>query len=92
MITHYGYTDGSGKYYISIDAEKCDGCAKCVEACPQKALQMQVVMIDIDEKTVAVISEEHRKKLKYTCSPCKAAGPEPCVRSCPQKAIAAAFG
>ena len=41
MITHYGYTDGSGEYYIVIDSDKCNGCGKCVQKCPQKALELE---------------------------------------------------
>jgi ferredoxin len=88
MITHYGYIDGSGEYFIVIDSDKCSGCGKCVEICPQKALLLQTEFIDLEDKTVAAVSEEHRKKIKYTCFPCK---PEtnntPCVNACEPKAI-----
>ena len=30
----YGYNDATGDYFITIDLEKCDGCGKCVSACP----------------------------------------------------------
>ncbi|MCW3996486.1 MAG: 4Fe-4S binding protein [Candidatus Bathyarchaeota archaeon] len=88
MITHYGYIDGSGEYYIVVDSDRCDGCGKCVNACPQKALQLQTEFVDLEDKTLAVVSEDHRKKIKYTCSACK---PEtnntPCVLACENKAI-----
>ena len=88
VITYYGYTDGSGEYYIVIDAEKCNSCGECICACPQQALQMEEMFIDLEDKPVAAVIEEHRKKIRYTCSPCK---PEensiPCVESCKQKAI-----
>jgi Fe-S-cluster-containing hydrogenase component 2 len=88
MITHYGYIDGSGEYFIVIDSDKCSGCGKCIETCPQKALLLQTEFIDLEDKTVATISEDQRKKIKYTCSICK---PEtnntPCVSSCKTKAI-----
>ena len=88
MITYYGYTDGSGEYYIVIDAEKCNSCKECISACPQNALQMEEMFIDLEDKPVAAITEEHRKKIRYTCSACK---PEenklPCVRACKQNAI-----
>jgi NAD-dependent dihydropyrimidine dehydrogenase PreA subunit len=87
-ITHYGYTDGSGEFYVVIDAGKCDGCGKCVAVCPQKALVMETMLIDLDDKTVAAVAEEHRKKIKYTCQPCKPeTGKAPCVVVCPQVAI-----
>ena len=88
MITHYGYTDGSGEYYIVIDSDKCNGCGICVQKCPQKALQLETMFIDLEDKTVAAVTEEHRKKIKYTCSSCK---PEsnnaPCVLACEGKAV-----
>jgi len=36
MIIHYGYKDGSGSYYVTIDADKCDACNACIEKCPQE--------------------------------------------------------
>jgi Fe-S-cluster-containing hydrogenase component 2 len=80
--------DASGEYYIAINSEKCSGCGDCVRACPQDALEIAYIMVDIEEKPLAAVKKEHRKKLKYTCSPCK---PEkdipPCIKACKQKAI-----
>ena len=45
VITYYGYTDGSGEYYIIIDAEKCNSCEECTKACPQSALKMEAMII-----------------------------------------------
>jgi Fe-S-cluster-containing hydrogenase component 2 len=88
VITYYGYTDGSGEYYIVIDAEKCSSCGDCIPACPQDALKMEEMFIDLDDKLVAVVTEEHRKKIRYTCSSCKPeSGSLPCVQACSQKAI-----
>jgi Fe-S-cluster-containing hydrogenase component 2 len=88
MITYYGYCDGSGEFYVVIDAERCDSCRKCVAVCPQKALKMETMLIDLEDKTVAAVKEEHRKKIKYTCQPCKPeTGNAPCVKSCSQNAI-----
>ncbi len=88
MITHYGYCDGSGEYYIVVDSDRCSGCGKCVEECPQNAFDLQTEFIDLEDKTVAAIKEEHRKKICYTCQACK---PEtnqtPCVLACDSKAI-----
>ena len=88
MITHYGYSDGSGEYYISIDAEKCNGCGKCIENCPQQALEMGSVMVDLEEKLVATVLEKHRREIKYTCSPCNPENRKaPCVFVCDKDAI-----
>jgi len=88
MIIHYGYRDSSGEYYIVVDSDKCDGCGKCVPQCPKNALKLETIMLDLEDKLVAVVTEEHRKKIKYTCSPCK---PEtnaaPCVVACEKKAL-----
>jgi ferredoxin len=56
--------DGSGEYYIVVDSDKCNGCGKCVKVCPQKALVLVTEFIDLEDKTVAAVSEEHRKKIK----------------------------
>ena len=88
MITHYGYCDGSGEYYIIIDSDKCSGCGKCVQKCPQKALRVEAEFIDLEDKAVAAVTEEHCKKIKYTCASCN---PEnnltPCVLICEAGAI-----
>jgi len=88
MIIHYGYTNGSGEYYISIDTEKCNGCGKCIENCPQQALELGYVIADLEEKLVATVSEKYRREIKYTCSPCKPEnGKAPCVLVCDKDAI-----
>ena len=40
MIANYGYRDGSGAYFISIDNEKCNGCGDCTEACAYGVLEI----------------------------------------------------
>ena len=88
IITYYGYTDGSGEYYIVVDAEKCNSCGECVPVCPQGTLVMETMFIDLEDKMVAAVTEEHRKKIRYTCSQCKPErGSIPCVEACSQKAI-----
>jgi ferredoxin len=88
IITYYGYTDGSGEYYIVIDAEKCTGCGKCVKNCPESALELLSMLIDLEDKTVAAVTEQQRKKIKYTCSSCKPENQKtPCMSVCEEKAI-----
>ncbi len=87
MIIHYGYTDGSGKYYVSIDAEKCNTCKVCIEKCPQNVLTIDTVMIDLDDKEVAVVDENQRKKLQYTCASCHQGEEIPCIKACKEGAI-----
>ena len=88
MKAHYGYEDGSGRFYITIDTERCDGCTLCVPACPASVLTM-IEEDPVGERLVAAVSEEHRKKIKYSCNPCKPAGhgPLPCVAACEPGAI-----
>ena len=88
IITYYGYSDGSGEYYIVIDDEKCNGCGKCMEQCPQEALELITMMVDLEDELVAAVTEKYRKKIKYTCSPCKPeSGKTPCMLACEHEAI-----
>lgn len=87
MIANYGYKDGSGEYFIAIDSDKCNGCGKCVEVCPADVLE--IITNDYDE-VVAAVKEEHRKKIKYSCAPCKPTTGRkelPCVNVCEPGAI-----
>lgn len=86
-IANYGYTDGSGDYYIVVDTDKCDGCGKCVESCPQAVLE--IITDDYDD-LVVTLREEHSKNLKYVCASCKpvsGAAELKCQTSCPSGAI-----
>ncbi len=91
MKANYGYTDGSGQYYITLDTYKCDGCGDCVQACPTSVLEVVPNEFDIiDGGDIMSVREEHRKKLKYSCAPCKpttGGGEPPCVTACPSGAI-----
>jgi len=72
VIANYGYKDGSGDYFISIDTDKCDGCGKCVEACPQGVFETGPDEADpFREEPVAKVVADQRKKIRYTCAPCK---------------------
>lgn len=89
MLANYGYKDGSGEYFITVDTDKCNGCEACVKVCPAGVLEM--ITDDYDDVVVAV-TDEHRKKIKYSCAPCKpmgaAAGSTPCIKACEPAAIA----
>lgn len=91
IIANYGYKDGSGEYFISIDTDKCDGCGKCEKACPYGVMVVGEDENDpLREEPVAKVSEAERKKIKYTCGPCKPTiGPRhlPCVEACEPGAI-----
>ncbi len=83
MQAHYGYKDGSGEYFIVIDTDKCIGCGKpCVDICPVGVLES--IEDDYGDIVIAV-TEEHRKKIKYSCAPCKPTSGvtiPPCIEVC----------
>lgn len=91
MIANYGYKDGAGDFFIAIDTDKCDGCGDCVPACPNNVFAVCEDPNDpLREDPVAIVVDEQRKKLKYTCNPCKPdknRPPLPCVQSCNPLAI-----
>ncbi len=89
MKANYGYMDGSGEYYITIDTDKCIDCEThdCVEACPAKLFE--IIEDDYDDE-VAWVMEEKRKSIKYDCAPCKPVTDRPvlpCVAACKPEAI-----
>lgn len=90
MIANYGYKDGSGEYYISIDTDKCIQCPvdhACVRACP-KAM-FEIITDDYDDQ-VAAIKQANRKTLAYDCTGCKPAGGYstlPCTAACTPGAV-----
>ena len=92
MLATYGYSDGSGSYFIEIDTDKCDGCGNCVSACPAEIF----LVVDEDpndplrDEPVVIVGDDKRKKVKYECSPCKPArnrSPLPCMEACRPGAI-----
>jgi ferredoxin-like protein FixX len=89
VIANYGYEDGSGFYYITIDGQACATCAdhECVGACPQR---LYVVEPDDYDDLVAVVVESARKRLRELCAECKGQNGEgsakrtlPCISACP---------
>ena len=92
MKANYGYKDGSGEYFIAIDTDKCNSCGACVPACPAGVFEVVADPFDpLAENQIAVVKEEQRKKVKYSCAPCKPTGersPLPCVVACKPGAIA----
>ncbi|HUU44215.1 MAG TPA: 4Fe-4S binding protein [Acidobacteriota bacterium] len=93
MLANYGYKDGSGDFFITIDTGKCTGCGDCVPACPAGVLAMIEDEFDIEaEHELAAVTAEHAKKIKYSCAPCKPSGyvtaDLPCVKACEPGAIA----
>lgn len=92
--TSYGYKDGAGTWYVTVDTDVCDGCGECLEACPADLWELKADEFDIfgEGDPVAGIREEHRKSLRYDCSPCKSPsgdgeGVAACAEACPVGAI-----
>jgi NAD-dependent dihydropyrimidine dehydrogenase PreA subunit len=89
MKANYGYMDGSGEFFITIDTDKCIECVHhgCVTGCPKDLFQ--IITDDYDD-TVAEIKEEFRKKIKYDCADCKPVTDRPllpCQVACTPGAI-----
>ena len=89
MKAHYGYKDGAGDFFIVIDTDNCIECSghPCVSACPEGVLE---IIEDDYEDMVAAVVQDHRKKIKYSCAPCKPdlnRPPLPCRTACPFDAI-----
>jgi Fe-S-cluster-containing hydrogenase component 2 len=88
MKANYGYKDGSGDFFITVDSDKCNGCGDCTTACPAGVLELVENEYDIEaEEPIASVRAEHSKKIKYSCAPCKGASGDniadlPCVKAC----------
>jgi len=91
VIANYGYKDGSGEYFITIDTDKCNGCGKCVDACPYGVMAVGEDPNDpLSDQEAAFVTEAERKKIKYTCAPCKPTSGKktpPCINACEMDAI-----
>jgi predicted CoA-substrate-specific enzyme activase len=83
----YGYNDATGDYYITIDLSKCDGCGKCVTACPAAIFE---VIQENGRQPKAKVAEASRKRLSILCPgyrACSSARESNCQGACPQGAI-----
>ena len=63
MIANYGYKDGSGEFFISIDTDKCNGCGDCVPVCPPRLLEMAADEYDpLSEKQLQLSRKRNGKR------------------------------
>lgn len=92
-IANYGYKDGSGEFFISIDTSLCDACNDCVDICPAGVLETIEDELDpLGDDMVVSVTNDHRKKIKYSCMQCKSYEEDeikdpPCVEVCHVNAI-----
>ena len=93
MQANYGYIDGTGEYFITIDTDLCDGCEKCVVFCPEKVF---AVGLDDYGKRVAFVKEKLVERISYVCPgprACSAAKQGvTCHIACTQRAISHTWG
>ncbi len=64
MRANYGYADGTGEFYLTIDTDKCNGCGDCVEACPQGIFELS---LDDYDELKAIVKMEFAHSLSYEC-------------------------
>lgn len=88
-IAHYGYTDSSGEYFITVDTSKCAKCKekRCVSACPKSVF---TISEDDYGDEIITIKDEYKRSLENICSKCKPKknrAPLPCVSACPYNAM-----
>ena len=90
MIANYGYKDGSGEYYISIDTDQCITCTAeraCLTACPKG--MFEIITDDYDDE-VSAVKQAFRRSLAFDCADCKQVGGYaslPCISACTPGAI-----
>ena len=84
---HYGYSDATGNYFITIDEARCDGCGKCVDACPAGVFE---IAGNDNGQARARVTEEARKRLALLCpgfDSCSRMRPANCHSVCRLEAI-----
>lgn len=90
MIANFGFDDGSGAYYISLDTNKCCECKEksCLNGCPAGIFTVE---FDDWDNEIVVLKTSKRNKIKSICEQCKPIDnrPEllPCQIACPLCAI-----
>ena len=87
MKVQYGYSDGTGEYFITIDHNLCNGCGECAAICPAGIFTMEK---DGASPPRAVVTEGCRKKLALLCpgaAACPLGKESNCRSVCPAGAI-----
>jgi predicted CoA-substrate-specific enzyme activase len=87
MDAQYGYSDGTGEYFITIDTARCDGCGECVPLCPAAILE---IAPDNNGNPRARVKESARRRLANLCpgfTICSGSNEANCHSVCWQDAI-----
>jgi predicted CoA-substrate-specific enzyme activase len=85
MKMNYGYSDGTGEYFITIDTTRCNGCGECIKVCP---IKLFTATIDENNEAKATVKEEFRKRIATLCPGFPKCGSTPnCHTVCSQDAI-----
>ncbi len=86
MKVQYGYSDGTGDYFITIDTAGCDGCGECVRICPENVFEIYSAQ---GAQPKAGVREKVRKKLGHVCPGFQicSRGEVNCHAACPHNAI-----
>lgn len=93
MQATYGYKDGAGEWFVTIDNDACDACGTCVDVCPADNLEIVDDEFDfMGDSQVAAVKESKQKSIRYDCSPCKSPSGDDsatglCVEDCHVDAI-----
>ncbi len=91
MRANFGYKDGSGEFYITLDTDRCNGCGDCVPACRAQILELADNDYDpFASSQIAVVRYANRNTIKYDCGPCKppsGARMLPCENACQAGAL-----
>jgi len=87
LKVQYGYSDGTGEYFITIDTGLCNGCGECVKSCPAGIFTTEE---DGSAEPRAKVKEDARKKLAFLCpgaAACQTRNGGNCHSVCPTDAI-----
>ena len=71
MIANYGYKDGSGEFYISIDTDKCLVCTAqraCLTACPKG--MFEIMTDDYDDEYAEIEENQAQGPLESAAFHC----------------------
>ena len=86
-LANYGYTDGSGDWYIRIDTALCTGCGDCVAACPVE--RIDTYNMGLQKNKAIYLPYPMAFPLRYVvdAATCKGSSCGECAKVCPYGAV-----